>query len=117
MSLNGVDVSGGNMSPATFNPPAACIGNSAVASSPTSPIDAEKSEQQHTAPYWQAAGSAIVAQSANVFIVRGTTGELLSVDAMVDTIATGADRTVTIDIKRSTAGGAFATMLNTTIVF
>lgn len=45
-------------------------------------------------------------------------GSLLSVGAIVYTVATGADRTVTIDLHKATAGGvSFATVLSATFGF
>jgi hypothetical protein len=44
-------------------------------------------------------------------------GKILELRACItETIATGADRTVTIDLLRSTAGGAFASVLSATVV-
>lgn len=57
----------------------------------------------------------VVAASEIVHVAHGD-GALLSVEAVVSTVATGADRTVTVDVQKSTAGGAFATLLTTTIV-
>lgn len=37
--------------------------------------------------------------------------------AITEVIATGADRTVTIDLQKSTGGGAFASVLSSTLVF
>lgn len=43
--------------------------------------------------------------------------QIVGVSAAIVTKATGADRTVSVDLKRSTAGGAFATVLSATIDF
>lgn len=49
--------------------------------------------------------------------IRGATADVISLEAAVtETIATGADRTVTIDLQKSTAGGAFASILTSTLV-
>ena len=51
-------------------------------------------------------------------IVKGATGTIRAIQAAItETIATGADRTVTLDLQKSTGGGAFATVLSSTIVF
>lgn len=43
--------------------------------------------------------------------------QIVGVSAAVITKATGADRTVTVDLQRSTGGAAFATVLSSTISF
>lgn len=80
-------------------------------------IAASKLVHEHALNYAQAPGAAIVAATVDLHIVRGATGKTVSMDAVVTgAIATGGDRTVTIDLQRSTAGGAFATVLSSTIV-
>lgn len=50
--------------------------------------------------------------------VIGATGVVRKFSAMItETVATGADRTVTIDLQKSSGGGAFATILSGTIGF
>jgi phosphoribosylpyrophosphate synthetase len=58
--------------------------------------------------------------SATTTYVRccNATGTLLKFSAAItETIATGADRTVTVDLHKSTGAGAFATVLSSTIGF
>lgn len=59
----------------------------------------------------------IAAATELLHIVRGATGTVVEVEAAVVTKATGTDRTVNVDIKKSTGGGAFATILTGTILF
>jgi len=60
----------------------------------------------------------VTALTQDVHIVRGATGTLLGFEASINgTIATGADRTVTVDLQKSTGGGAFSTVLSSTIGF
>jgi hypothetical protein len=75
------------------------------------------SKLQHSFPlvYSQPNGTAVVAETRMLHVAKGD-GALLSVEAAVTTVATGADRTVTVDVQKSTGGGAFATMLSATIV-
>ncbi len=57
----------------------------------------------------------ITALSKDIHIVRGATGTLIGFEiACCGTIATGADRTVTVDLHKSTGAGAFATVLSAT---
>lgn len=44
-------------------------------------------------------------------------GSIVAFKAFVITVATGADRTVNVDLQKSTAGGAFATVLSATVLF
>lgn len=69
--------------------------------------------------YSQGNGAAVAAETGKTLhIVRGATGTIKAFQAAITgTIATGGDRTVTIDLKKSTGGGAFASVLSATIVF
>lgn len=50
--------------------------------------------------------------------IRGLTATLVSLQGCItETIATGADRTVTVDLLKSTGAGAFASVLTTPLVF
>lgn len=80
-------------------------------------VAATKLEHQHSLTYSQPSGSAVVAETKGVFICRGLTGTIVQFEAaIIGTIATGADRTVTLDLQKSTGAGAFATVLSATIV-
>ena len=60
---------------------------------------------------------AVTALTKWVHIVRGATGTVVSVEAAIAVVATGADRTITVDLHKSTGAGAFATILSATIGF
>ena len=65
-----------------------------------------------------AAASSVTALTKDVYVVKGANGTLLGFTAAITgTIATGADRTVTVDLQKSTGAGAFATVLSATIQF
>jgi hypothetical protein len=85
---------------------------------PAADVDATKLEHQHSLVYAQSNGAAVVAEAGRqLFVCRGTTGTVVAVKASVTgAVATGADRTVTIDVQKSTGAGAFATILSSTIV-
>lgn len=51
-----------------------------------------------------------------IHIARAS-GTLKAFEAIIATVATGADRTVTVDLQKSTGSGAFATVLSATIGF
>lgn len=103
----------GTLSAKLFNPPSGCIDDDAIEAA--AEIGATKVVHQFPVTYQQPIASAVVAATAYLHIARGD-GTIASLEAAVDTVATGADRTVTIDLKKSTAGGAFASVLTGTLV-
>lgn len=72
---------------------------------------------QHQFPLHLSVSGTVAAVTNIVHVARGA-GTLVSVEAVAATVptGTGCDYTVTCDVKKSTAGGAFATMLTTTAV-
>jgi hypothetical protein len=99
----------GTLSAATFTPPSGCISNSHVSAS--AGIAATKLEHQFAVQYTTAAGSAVATATHPLHIVRGTTGEIVSVEVICTTAPTSSD-TVTVMLQRSTGGGAFANALS-----
>lgn len=94
--------------------PAGAINNAAIAAAAA--IDASKVQQQYVLTHTQKTGTDVTAQTHILHIARAA-GTLLDVDVVADTVPTGngVDKTVTVDIKKSTAGGAFSTLLTGTI--
>jgi hypothetical protein len=83
------------------------------------PIDASK-VTRHESVNVQLFGptTTVTALTQDIHIVRGVTGTLLAIQAAIcGTIATGADRTVTVDLQKSTGAGAYATVLSSTVGF
>jgi hypothetical protein len=83
------------------------------------PIDASK-VTRHESVNVQLFGptTTVTALTQDIHIVRGATGTLLAIQAAIcGTIATGADRTVTVDLQKSTGAGAYATVLSSTVGF
>lgn len=115
--LPGIDLHvDGMLSAKYFSAPASSIADSQVSASAA--IQATKLQQQVRPYYFQDPASAIVAATVPLWIVRGATGLLIDLKAsIVGTIATGADRTVTVDLHKSTGAAAFATVLGGTIGF
>lgn len=60
--------------------------------------------------------TSIAALTKLIHIGKGA-GTIAAFRAFIVTVATGADRTVTVDLQKSTAGGAFATVLSGTVGF
>jgi len=77
-------------------------------------IQATKLVHQFPLSYQQTPGTAIVAATYLLYIPRAA-GSLVSLDAAITTQATGADRTVSIDLQKSTGAGAFASVLTAPI--
>jgi hypothetical protein len=97
--------------------PASGITNYMIAASP--PIDANKL-YRHQSIDRELFGPAVTvaALTTDVHIVRGTAGTLVGFQAAIcGTIATGADRTITVDLQKSTGAGAYSTVLSGTIGF
>lgn len=97
-----------------FTAPVGSIANAGIAAA--AGVDASKVIHQHALHYAQAPGTAIVAGTLDLHVARGA-GEIVSVEAAIaGAIATGGDRQVSIALQRSTAGGAFATVLTAPLV-
>lgn len=78
-------------------------------------IDASKLEGEYTFDVSQT--GTVVAGTHYFGPIRGATGDVISIEAAItETIATGADRTVTIDLLKSTGAGAFASILTAVLV-
>jgi len=104
----------GRLSCGSFTPPSAAISNSHVASDAA--IDASKLlHMVNVCTELYPRGTTVIALTGqDCYIAKGA-GTIVAVRASVNgTIATGGDRTVNVDLQRSTAGGAFATVLSGT---
>jgi hypothetical protein len=106
----------GNISCLTLTPPASSITNNSIVAN--AQIAASKTVRHESLNLEIAApGTAITAATKLAHIVRGATGTLVGIQAAITTVATGADRTITVDLLKSSGGGAFATVLSSTIGF
>lgn len=95
--------------------PSGSIDNADIASG--ADIAGTKLECHFAIPYWQAHGTAIAAATVPIKIMRAA-GTLMSVEAQItEAVATGNDRTVDVDLKRSVGTGAPSTMLTAPIQF
>jgi len=103
----------GSLSAKSWTVPANVIGNTQVKTG--DPIDTTKLEHRHCHDYEQASDTEVVAESRMIHSVRGVTGNVVSIRCAIETVATGADRTITVDLHKSTGAGAFATILTATI--
>jgi hypothetical protein len=105
----------GNLSARTFTPPASSITDTAIVGA--AKIQASKLGHRNTFTT-QLFGptTTITALTQWLNLLRGGVGTLVSVAAAIAVQATGADRTVNVDLQKSTGGGAFATVLSATIL-
>jgi len=62
-----------------------------------------------------APGTTIVSLASELLHLARKGGEVVGFEAIITTQATGGDRTVSVDLQKSTAGGAFATILSSPI--
>lgn len=101
----------------TIDMPSGGITNSMISTSAA--VDASKIVSAKAASYQLfAAASTVTALTVEGPIIMGATGGMIKFYATINgTIATGGDRTVTVDLQRSTSGGTFSTMLSSTIGF
>lgn len=95
----------------TFSPPASSIGSAAVNAS--EPIVASKLYHRYKPRHSQATGSSVAAATENVFIATADC-VVNNVRVFVETAPIGV-KTFTVDVKKSTAGGAFASILSSVV--
>jgi len=94
--------------------PSSCVANANV--QPAAAIDSSKLIHRFSlSRELFAPGTTIIAVAAALWHVARKGGNVVGIEAAITTAATGADRTVTVDLQKSTGGGAFATMLTTTV--
>lgn len=106
----------GNFSCKSFDPPDGTVTDAHISAS--AGISATKLEHQFDLDYSQVPGTAVVAETRDVRLVHGAEGTVVSFRAAITgAIATGADRTVTVDLQKGSAGSAFATILTATMSF
>lgn len=79
-------------------------------------IQASKLQHQRAVSHRQLTGTAVVSQTEDLYVVRGRTGLLLSLDVVVTTApvgtgAPGTDRKLTVDVQKGNQGAGFATLL------
>jgi hypothetical protein len=87
------------------------IGNEAWTTETARRLAATK--QTHEKSYFLSQTGAVVAATQYVFGLEGVAGTIKMFRARIEeSVATGADRTVSIDLQKSTGGGAYATVLS-----
>jgi hypothetical protein len=105
----------GSLSASAIEYPALSVKNSHVSETAGDRLTAAKVVHQFPVSYYQADGAAVAAQTATLHIAKAA-GTLVGIQAVITGVVPTTTDTVTIDFQKSTAGGAFATMLTGTIV-
>lgn len=105
----------GTLMPTTLSLPALTVTNAGVAAAAA--IDASKLlHMVNVSLELFAAASTVTALTKEIYIAKGI-GSITAIRAAVNgTIATGGDRTINVDLQKSTGGGAFATVLSATVL-
>ncbi len=96
----------------TLTPPAGFLSNSHVAAGAA--IDSGKLGQEPALNYYQAPGSDIATATADLHVCN-VAGVVDTVQAAVTGVIASGDRSVTVDILKSTGGGAFASILTSVL--
>ncbi len=105
----------GSLSASAIEYPALSVKTGHFSATAGDRLEASKAIHHFPISYYQPDGAAVAAQTATLHIAKAA-GTLVGIQAVITgVIPTGAD-TVTIDFQKSTAGGAFATLLTGTIV-
>lgn len=73
-------------------------------------IEATKLQHQHQVHHSQKAGVDVASETITIHIARGA-GTVVGLRIFPTTAPTGGDKKYTVDLQRSTAGGAFASLL------
>lgn len=102
----------GNISGGSISLSSGAVTNSSVVAN--AGIERTKVVQQLQLPYAQAPGSDIATATLDLYLARAA-GTVVSVEAAVTGVAATGDRSVTVDVHKSTGGGAFATILSAPI--
>lgn len=101
---------GGNFQSKTFTLPANSVTDTSVASGAN--ISYLKLTHMVMADYAQDSGADVATKTNVIYACRSTLGAtVFDVAVIIDTAPTGGDKAYTVDVKRSTGGGAFATIL------
>jgi len=100
-----------------FYPPAGKLTNAHFSSDVANRLAADKliSQRSINVPLCDDGTDIPTITGRQCHIVRGLTATLVGIEASITGAAT-TDRTVSVDVQKSTAGGAFATVLSTPIL-
>jgi len=110
MRIPGDVLIGGNLQANTMTLATSSITDANVASAAA--ISYLKVTHMLLADYAQDSGADVATKTNAIYCCRSASGAVVfDVAVVVDTAPTGGDKAYTVDVKRSTGGGAFATIL------
>lgn len=101
----------GTLTAKVFNPPASCITNASIITG--AGIDTSKMDHRHRKDVSQV--GTVADETRSIYIARAA-GEVRSFEASLAGACVGG-ATVTLDLQKSTGGGAFASILSAPISF
>ena len=104
----------GNLSAQSMSVASGSVSNASVVAA--AGIDSSKVIHRYAINYSQASGSAVVA-AAHILHLARASGTIVSVEALVEVKATGADRTIDVDVLLGSSGSSYATILTAPIEF
>jgi len=93
-----------------FSPPAGCIPDAAIPAGAN--VDPQKLGQERELHYAQASGANVVSEGKVIYTARKA-GTVVELDIFPDTapVGTAGQLGFTVDLQKSTGGGAFASLL------
>jgi hypothetical protein len=111
-TLNSTHIAG-SLTAESITLPASTVTNTSVLAG--AGISATKLEHQFPIVYQQQPGTNVAAATQDVHVVYGATGDVVAIHAALNGVIPSGDRTAVIDVHKSTGGGAFATILSSTV--
>lgn len=112
--LEGPTVHSGEFSADSLVSGTASLTNAMFSSAAGARLNQDKAIHQFPVHYAQANGAAVTSATVHLHTARGA-GNLVELHVVSTGVHPSSSDTVTVDIQRSTAGGAFATILSSTI--
>ncbi len=105
----------GALSASSIDQPAGSIKNSHFSATASDRLAASKAVHQFAVAAEQKNGTDAVSETRIVHIAKGA-GTVVDFQAVADAVPASGDKAASIDLQKSTGGGAFATLLTTPIV-
>jgi hypothetical protein len=100
---------------ATLSPPPGSVGNAAVSAAVGDRIDADKLIHKFSARYSQPNDIDVTAESATIHVAHAA-GQIDAVRYAVTGAAPTGDRVVSLDLKRSSGGGSYSSILASSMI-
>jgi hypothetical protein len=107
----------GTLSCGGLDVPAAAIGDAKFSSAASDRLAAAKAIHQFPVSYGQDDGADVASKTTKIHLARGA-GTVLefAIETTIAPAGNGCNKQFTVDLQKSTAGGAFSSLLNTPLV-